>query len=148
MAISIEELALSLGEGAVGPLAVALGAGAVVVALASRTTQPVRRVLTNGVATLRRRDPISPRRWIDSLGRGWRDLVDEARAEYEADRRDAPVNGRRVATTRRRARTRTRVPAVAVRNGAAESSGTVDGPRKRDARGRFQRRSPNGAAQA
>jgi hypothetical protein len=145
MAISLEELTVGLAEGMVGSLAFALGAGAVAVALAAR---PVGRIVTTGVSSLDSEVAGRPRRWIGSLGRGWRDLIDEARAEYEADRRSGSSSDPEAVIVNRTVDGSTAAVQAARGEASHESVEAAEVTRKRDARGRFQRRSPNGAAPA
>lgn len=145
MAISLEELTVGLAEGMVGSLAFALGAGAVAVALAAR---PVGRIVTNGVSSFDSEVAGRPRRWIGSLGRGWRDLIDEARTEYEADRRSGSSSHPEAAIVNHTVDGSTTAVHAAGAGGPHEPGEAAEVARKRDARGRFQRRSPNGAAPA
>ena len=49
MAISLEELTAAALEGSVGPLTLAVGAGALAVALAAGSTRPLRRIASTSV---------------------------------------------------------------------------------------------------
>lgn len=98
MAISLEELALGALEGGAGPWTLAVGAGALAVALAAGSSRPLRRMATTGaVASVvtgaataqratRRRAMSGIGGWLGGWRQGWRDLVAEARSEYEAGR--------------------------------------------------------------
>ena len=89
MAISLEELALGALEGSAGPWTLAVGAGALAVALAAGSTRPVRRMAATGAFVAQRRGQLNLAGWLGSARRGWLALVAEARAEYEAGRQQA-----------------------------------------------------------
>lgn len=89
MAISLEELALGALEGSAGPWTLAVGAGALAVALAAGSARPVRRMASTGVFVSQRRGQVNLAAWLGSARQRWLDLVAEARAEYEAGRRPA-----------------------------------------------------------
>jgi hypothetical protein len=147
MAISLEELTTVALEGSVGPLTLAVGAGALAVALAASSTRPLRRIGATSVLAAGRAGHLNPIGWIEVVRRQWSSLVDEARAEYEASRAPASSAG---------------APSivVATATGAVPEAGSVivvpgaiDGPvslevpegsRTRDPRGRFVRRATNG----
>ncbi len=150
MAIALEEITAGVVEGAVGPWALLLGAGAVAVAFAAGSARPVSRMVTAGVVAVDASGRVDPRQWLRSFRSGVRGLVDEARAEYEAGRH------RRSSTPDLAAD----IMADAARSGQSSAGGLLlatdaptgtddpDPARRRDARGRFSSRSPNGPAQA
>lgn len=147
MAISLDELAAVALEGSFGPLTLAVGAGALAVALAAGSTRPIRRIAATSVAAAGRAGQLSPIGWLGAARRGWTGLVDEARAEYQASR--AATSG-------------TVAESIVVANaaGAVSESGSLivvpesaavpasldpqDAQRIRDQRGRFVRRATNG----
>lgn len=89
MAISLEELALGALEGSAGPWTLAVGAGALAVALAAGSVRPVRRMASTGAFVAQRSGQLNLAGWIGSARQSWRDLVAEARAEYESERLSA-----------------------------------------------------------
>jgi hypothetical protein len=89
MAISLEELALGALEGSAGPWTLAVGAGALAVALAAGSVRPVRRMASTGAFVVQRNGQLNVAGWIGSARQSWRDLVAEARAEYESERQTA-----------------------------------------------------------
>ena len=147
MAIALEELALGALEASAGPWTLAVGAGALAVALAAGSVRPFRRMATTGAFAAQRTGQLSLRGWIGSVRQNWLDLVDEARTEYDAARQSdvaaapivlqavdraepvaAPVTVADAPVTRATAPP----PMPAVDNGASTG--------KRDQRGRFVRR--------
>jgi hypothetical protein len=147
MAISLDELAAVALEGSVGPLTLAVGAGALAVALAAGATRPIRRMTATSVLAAGRAVQLSPIGWLGAARRGWTSLVDEARTEYQASR--APVSSAVSESV-----------VVANATGAVPEAGSVivlpgstatevsldhdDPQRTRDQRGRFVRRATNG----
>ena len=147
MAISLDELAAAALEGSIGPLSLAIGAGAVAVALAAGSTRPIRRIAATSAVAAGRTGQLNPIGWLRAVQRGWASLVDEARAEYQASR--APASGPVAESV-----------VVANAAGAVPEAGTViivpdfaagrasvdqeDKQRIRDQRGRFVRRATNG----
>ncbi|HZO29859.1 MAG TPA: hypothetical protein VFH48_28125 [Chloroflexota bacterium] len=147
MAISLEELTAVALEGSVGPLTLAVGAGALAVALAAGSTRPLRRIASTSIVTAGRTGQINPVAWIEAAKRHWVSLVEEARAEYVASRELAagPVTSSVV---------------IANATGAVSEAGAIVVPgadrapatlvlpeessRTRDQRGRFIRRATNG----
>ena len=93
MAISLEELALGALEGSAGPWTLAVGAGALAVALAAGSARPVRRMAATGAIVAQRRGQLNVNLnlagWLGSARQSWLALVAEARAEYEAGRQQA-----------------------------------------------------------
>ncbi|HET6196022.1 MAG TPA: hypothetical protein VFE12_09715 [Acetobacteraceae bacterium] len=156
MAMALEDVAAGVVDSALGPWALVVGAGAFAVAFATRPARPVSRIVTGGVVAMDATGRISPRRWMAALRQGLNNLVDEARREYEAERQRPPLtpelaadvvaaaapapatNGERVLVASEAAATSA--------DAAADAQAEVN--RKRDARGRFIRRSPNGTATA
>jgi hypothetical protein len=147
MAISVEELAAVAFEGSVGPLTLAVGAGALAVALAAGSTRPLRRMASTSVVAAGRNAHLDPRGWVDAARRHWSSLVEEARAEYEAGRAPAAI------VTAPSVVVATATGAVpeagrVIVPGADNGSGTLvlpeDASRTRDRRGRFVRRATNG----
>jgi hypothetical protein len=164
MAISLEELALGALEGSAGPLTLAVGAGALAVALAAGSARPLRRMAASGAVTVQRTGQLNVMSgiggWIGGVRRSWRDLVAEARAEYEAGRRKAPArpgaepplvlkpedraepsaSGRRVFVVEPPASQKRASPEAA----PPPDAGTPSPPgAARDRRGRFVRRRPS-----
>jgi len=148
MATSFEELTAVALEGSVGPLTLAVGAGALAVALAAGSTRPLRRMASTSVVAAGRNAQLNPKGWIEAARRHWSSLVEEARAEYEAGRLPATaiVTPSIVVATETGA-----VPAagsVIVVPGAAgvpaSLAPTEEASRTRDQRGRFVRRATNG----
>src|SRR5689334_18096444 len=90
MALAFEEIAAGVAETAVGPWALVLGAGAIAVAFAASSARPISRMVTTGVLAVDSTRRPDPRAWLRSVRQSVRGLVDEARAEYEAER-DAPA---------------------------------------------------------
>lgn len=147
MAISLEELALGALEGSAGPWTLAVGAGALAVALAAGSARPVRRMAATSAFVAQRTGQVSLTGWIGSARQSWRDLVAEARAEYDASRGlgvsaaviGAPVElqaaDRAVPVATVDARP-VDVSAPPARSAAAIDPSTA----KRDQRGRFVRR--------
>ena len=148
MAISLDELAAVALEGSVGPLTLAVGAGALAVALAAGSTRPLRRIASTSVVAAGRNGQLNLIGWIDVARRRWFSLVEEARAEYESSR--ASVSTDRASSI-----------VVATATGAVPEAGSVivvpgadelppvlalpEGTgRTRDQRGRFIRRATNG----
>jgi hypothetical protein len=86
MAISLEELALGALEGSAGPWTLAVGAGALAVALAAGSARPVRRMAATGAFVAQRRGQLNLAGWLGTARQRWLALVAEARAEYEAGR--------------------------------------------------------------
>ncbi|MGE3913518.1 MAG: hypothetical protein AB7K36_29475 [Chloroflexota bacterium] len=92
MAISLEELAAGALEGSVGPWTLAIGAGALAVALAAGSGKPLRRMSSTGAFAAGRTGQLNLTGlsgWIGSQRQNWQALVAEARAEYEAERQAA-----------------------------------------------------------
>ena len=148
MAMALEEIAAGVVESAVGPWALVVGAGAVAVAFAARSTRPLSRVMTTGVVTADASGRIDPRQWLRSIRQGVRGLVDEARAEYEAGRH-RPVLTAETAAEIVAGKARSARPnggAVLIATEPSDQPAVLDAGRRRDARGRFVPRSPNGAA--
>jgi len=148
MAISLEELTAVALEGSVGPLTLAVGAGALAVALAAGSTRPLRRMASTSVVAAGRNGQLNPITWLDAARRHWTSLVDEARTEYQASRAPMPMD-------------RASSIVVATATGVVPEAGSViimpetahvptplvlpeDGTRIRDPRGRFIRRATNG----
>ena len=147
MAISLEELTAVALEGSVGPLTLAVGAGALAVALAAGSTRPLRRIGATSVLAAGRAGQLNPIGWIEVVRRQWSSLVDEARAEYEASRAPASSAGAPSIVIA------TATGAVPEAGSVIVVPGAVDGPvslevpegsRTRDPRGRFVRRATNG----
>ena len=147
MAISLDELATVAFEGSVGPLTLAVGAGALAIALAAGSTRPLRRIAATSVLAAGRTRQLRPLGWFGAACRGWTSLVDEARAEYQASR--APTFGG-VAAPVVVANAAGAVPetgSVIVVPGSADAAVALEHPdtnRIRDQRGRFVRRATNG----
>lgn len=96
MAIALEEVAAGMAEGSVGPLAVALGAGAVAILVASRLARPATKAaIAGGMSAAESGRAFAAARtgWLDSVRDRWRGLVAEARDEYEAGRPTGSANG-------------------------------------------------------
>jgi hypothetical protein len=141
MALSLEELTAAALEGAVGPVTLAVGASALALALAAGTTRPLRRIAASSAVAVERAGQLSLTGWLGTVKRGWRDLVAEARAEYEADRPAANSGASPIVV----ASASTVVPGegtVVVVPSIRESE---TASRTRDRRGRFVRRATNGA---
>jgi hypothetical protein len=150
MAIAFEEIAAGVVETAVGPWALVLGAGAIAVAFAAGSARPISRMVTTGVVAIDSAGRADPRAWLRSVRRSVRGLVDEARAEYEAGR-DVPAltpdQAADLVAQSGRAR-RPRRGAVLLATEMSGETDETDATRRRDTRGRFSPRSPNGTAQA
>lgn len=147
MPVALDELAAVALDGAVGPLTLAVGAGALAVALAAGSTRPLRRMASASLVTAGRTGQLNPIGWIGAARRQWLSLVEEARTEYEASRAAA-------------ASLVTSSVVAASATGAVPEAGTVVVPgtdrapatlvlpeessRIRDQRGRFVRRATNG----
>ena len=148
MAISLEELTAAALEGSVGPVSLAVGASAIAVALAAGSMRPLRRIAATSVLAAERAGQFSLTGWLGTAKRRWFDLVDEARAEYEAGR--LPSEGLAaspiVVTTAARVvpETGTVIVVPALREAPA-SFDFEAANRTRDQRGRFVRRATNGA---
>ena len=158
MAISLEELTAAALEGSVGPLTLAVGAGALAVALAAGSTRPLRRIASTSVLAVGRTGQLNPVGWVGAAKRHWSSLVDEARAEYEASHAPRPII---VSPTGATPTDPPPTVLVASSTGAVSEAGSVvvvpesenisaslDRPaeanRIRDQRGRFIRRATNG----
>ena len=147
MAISLDELAAVALEGSVGPLTLAVGAGALAVALAAGSTRPLRRMTATSVLAAGRTVQFSPIGWFGAARRGWTSLVDEARTEYQAS--CAPTSGA-VSESVVVANAAGVVPEtgstiLVPETAAAVTSLDLEDPqRTRDQRGRFVRRATNG----
>ena len=155
MAISLEELALGALEGSAGPWTLAVGAGALAVALAAGSARPVRRMASTGALAgafgSQRTGQLNLTGWIGSARQSWRDLVAEARAEYEASRRSpaaaaaAPIVLQAadppapVATVETPVSPVANTPVTSPEPAVTSESGRS----KRDQRGRFVRRATN-----
>ena len=148
MAIAFEELTAVALEGSVGPLTLAVGAGALAVALAAGSTRPLRRMASTSVVAAGRNAQLNPRGWIDAARRNWSSLVEEARAEYEAGRAPASVVSAPpvvVATATGAVPEAGSVIVVPGAEGVPASLALPDETnRTRDQRGRFVRRATNG----
>ena len=146
MAISLEELAVGALEGTVGPWTLAIGAGAIAVALAAGSARPLRRMSATGAFVVGRTGQVNLAGltgWIGGVRRSWQGLVAEARAEYEAGRRDvsAPMSGQRAIAEAVSDVETGSVTVVQAAPPPAELA--ADGPSDvagRDRRGRFVRR--------
>ncbi len=129
MARSPDELTAVAHEGSVGPLTLAVGAGALAVEPAAGPTCPPRRIASaSGMAT-GRNGQLTPLGRVDAARRHWSSLVEEARAADEAGR--APASS------------------ILLSTDVAPASGVVsfDLPetnRTRDPRGRCVRRATHG----
>ena len=161
MAISLEELALGALEGSAGPWTLAVGAGALAVALAAGSARPVRRMASTGAFSGARTGAFGAQRtgqlnltgWIGSARQSWLDLVAEARAEYEASRH-TPTRAEAAAAPLVLREADRAVPGAMVDAPAAPVTDTAvtspepavtsqPGPSKRDQRGRFVRHATN-----
>jgi hypothetical protein len=147
MAMALEELATGVVESAVGPWALVLAAGAVAVACATRSARPVNRMLTGGVVAADASGRVNPRQWLRSIRQGVRNLVDEARSEYEAGQLQPPVTAE-LAADRIADAAQARSGQVLVADAATSRPAELEASRRRDVRGRFVPRSPNGPARA
>jgi hypothetical protein len=150
MAIALEEIAAGVVDSTVGPWAFALGAGAVAVAFATGSTRPLSRMMAGSVVAADAAGKITPRQWLVSLGREVRRLVDEARAEYEADRHPllpTPQTAAGIVVGASRRSMSESEHALTVTD-AGTSLSDLDAGHRRDTRGRFSRRSPNGTGSA
>jgi hypothetical protein len=150
MAIALEEIAAGVVESAVGPWALLFGAGAVAVAFAAGSTRPLSRMVTASVIAVDASGRVDPRQWFRSLRGGVRSLVNEAWAEYEAGRRRPGLSPDGAADIVADAAPSS-WPAgggLLLATEASFDSDVADSAKRRDARGRFVPRSPNGAAQA
>jgi hypothetical protein len=149
MAISLEELALGALEGGAGPWTLAMGAGALAVALAAGSARPVRRMASTGAFVAQRTGQLSLTGWISSARQGWLDLVAEARAEYEAGRQTDTADAAPIAlqaVDRATPVATVDAPPAAISTNVAvistEPANEAEPPTgKRDQRGRFVRRS-------
>ena len=148
MAISLEELTAVALEGSVGPLTLAVGAGALAVALAASSTRPLRRMASTSMVAVGQNAQLNPKGWIEAARRRWTSLVEEARAEYEAGRAPAPTVTAPsvvVATTTGAVPKAGSVIVVPGAEGVPASLALTDDIRRtRDQRGRFVRRATNG----
>lgn len=141
MVVALEELTAGVLESSAGPWALALGAGALAVALAVGSARPLGRIAARGVATAEWAgslcpEAVQPGRWLRSAAGSWRALVDEARAEYEASQAQTPdAAADRVERAARRA---------SARGGPRHAA--LATPRRRDERGRFVPGSQNGTS--
>ena len=147
MAISLDELAAVALDGTVGPITLAVGASALAVALAAGTARPLGRIAATSVLAVERIGQLRPLGVVGAVRRGWTSLVAEARAEYEASRRprDAVVAPPVVLAAADRAdRTSDSMVVSESPHGSPADEGHAAG-RVRDGRGRFVRRSKNGA---
>jgi hypothetical protein len=158
MAISLEELAVGALEGSVGPWSLAVGASALAVALAAGSMRPLQRIAATSVVAADRAGRFSLKRWIGAARRGWAELVDEARAEYEAGRRPGVDRETKTVVVASASgfvseTDRIVVPATVVEGGQTVGVQPLEVPprdqdaasRTRDQRGRFVRRRTNGA---
>lgn len=142
MAISLEELTAIALEGSVGPLTLAVGAGALAVALAAGSTRPLRRMASTSMAAVGQNAQLNPKGWIEAARRRWASLVEEARAEYEAGRAPASIV---VASATGAVPERGGIIVVPGAEGVPASLALTDDIRRtRDQRGRFVRRATNG----
>jgi len=152
MAVAFEEIAAGVVDTALGPWALVLSAGAVAVALASRSARPVGRMVSQGVVSAGAANKVDPRHWLTSAGRGMRNLVAEARAEYEAKRKQSPLTVEQaVDVVARASRPSVTLDRRVLVTAAPDAGAGVDHEeiaRRRDSRGRFVRQSPNGTAPA
>lgn len=147
MAISLEELALGALEGSAGPWTLAVGAGALAVALAAGSARPVRRMAATSAFVAQRTGQLSLAGWIGNARQSWRNLVAEARAEYDASRSlgvsaavvSAPVQLRAADRAVPVAAVDTSPVDVSVQATASEAEPEL-ATQKRDQRGRFVRR--------
>jgi hypothetical protein len=148
MAISLDELAAVALEGSVGPLTLAVGAGALAVALAAGSTRPIRRMAATSVLAAGRAVQLTPTDWLGAARRGWTSLVDEARTEYQASRASASgavAESIVVANAAGAVPEAGSVIVIPGSTGTATAFDHEDSQRTRDQRGRFVRRATNGA---
>jgi hypothetical protein len=149
MAIALEEIAGGVVESAVGPWALVLGAGAVALAFAAGSVRPLSRMVAAGVVAADASGLVDPRQWLRSFRRGVRGLVDEARAEYEARRHASSSTPDLAADVLSEAARLARSSGgLLLATGVPADAEDQESGRRRDARGRFTSRSPNGTALA
>jgi hypothetical protein len=157
MAISLEELAAGALEGSLGPWSLAVGAGALAVALAAGSVRPIQRMTATSVVAAERAGRLRVTDWLGVARREWAGLVDEARAEYDAARGHVEsVDTTSIAVASASGYVPEPgsivVPATPATDALTEAQPLVLPPfddhaasRVRDQRGRFVRRGTNGA---